>query len=105
MPSSTIVLLWVVGAVVVASMDQYVKEIANLKGQIVVLQKPKPLTPADPSGPNNAQLADSTREIARRFRSLQDDLNWHDKNEREAHANGANGPIPQGFYNSQLQRI
>ena len=43
-----------------------------------------------PTGPNNAQLADSAKELARGFRELQKDLNWRDANERETHANGAN---------------
>jgi len=94
--------------------DEYEREIAALSNQVADLKKPqsmgaryKPLQPqpAESSGPNNAQLADSAKDIARRFRKLQEDLNWHDKNERETHANGANGPIPPGFYNSQVQRI
>jgi hypothetical protein len=92
--------------------DEYEREIATLNNQVADLKKSqstgaryKPPKPAEPSGPNNAQLADSAKDIARRFRSLQEDLNWHDKNERETHSNGANGPIPPGFYNSQIQRI
>ena len=76
--------------------------IAELRQQqITVLRRQKPpsapVQQIEPSVPNNAQLADSAKDIARRFRSLQDELNWHGKNEREAHANGVNGPIPRGF--------
>ncbi len=90
-------------------LDDYEKIIAQLQQQITVLRRQKPpsapVQQIEPSVPNNAQLADSAKDIARRFRSLQDELNWHGKNEREAHANGVNGPIPQGFYATQVQRI
>ncbi len=58
-----------------------------------------------PMGPNNVQLADSAKDIARRFRELQDYFNWHDNNERQAHANGQLGPIPRSFYQGEMIRL
>jgi outer membrane murein-binding lipoprotein Lpp len=61
--------------------DQYESTIAALNGQIAALKKPPsavalaPQIQAEPSGPNNAQLADSAKELAPSLRRLQDEIN------------------------------
>jgi hypothetical protein len=57
-------------------LDGYEKIIGGLQQEIDTLKKQKaPVTPVqrvEPNGPNSAQLADSAKDIARRFRTLQE---------------------------------
>lgn len=72
-------------------------------GQVRGQSPTKNLSPSDQEPvPNNAQLADSARDLARRFRDLQRLLNWNEASERDAHRNPATGPIPQSFYDHQV---
>jgi len=76
----------------------------SLAGSFKVQAPPPAAAPSTPTV-TNSQLADSAKDIARRFRELQDYYSWHENNERQVHANGINGPIPQSYYSANISRL